>query len=492
MQQSESSPGELPPPPSNLRAEQAILGALLTRNSTYDQVAGLLRPHHFADPTHERIYATISRRLDAGQYVDPITLCGEFNDADDESGAAYVTRLLSAAVTLHGIDEYGRVVRDAWIRRRLIAAAQQIAVRAQSPAAEMDAASQLEAADRDLTFITADGAADDDPGVLVADAVQQAVEEGDRARRGDETGAVSSGLPHLDRMMLGLRPGYLYVFGGRPGMGKTALGRSIALNVAGGLGAAQFPDGTVADDPERGGLVAYFSTEEEPPDFGAAILAQLAGVSIGEVLQGACDAQGYSRVVAAQRRLAQVPLVIYRTPRPSLTHIARKCRQIQRKRKQPLRLVVVDYLQRMADPVGIKDKRLAVSDNADGLKDLAKETHCPVIALSQINRAVESRDDKRPTMSDLMESGGIEAAADVIGLLYREAYYALKSRPSRDGTEDFTYDDRLAEWQDNFNRIETRAELRLMKIRRAQAPRLLELHFDGRRTRFTDLPGGPV
>lgn len=476
-------------PPSNVQAEQALLGGLLTNNKAYDQISGFLRAEHFADPANGVIYAAVCRRLDVGMMADAVTLRAELESSDaliDVGGATYLAQLLTAMISPMFIADYAKAIHDAWMRRQLIDVGRQMIMRARSSSADMDGVAQLDIADRQLSEITVDNRSDDAP-IMIYAAVTAAIEEGDNVRSGKGVTGISTGLPSLDRKILRLRAGNLLVMGGRPGIGKTALGRSIAVNVAAGMGFDGA--GAVRDDADGGHAVAYFSLEEESVEYGAAVLAQIAGVSIGRVLDGEMSNDEARRVVTAQARLRETPLYIFRKPHQSMRGIASKARQLKRKLKgRRLGLVVVDYLQLMADPSGVREKRLAVGQNAYGLKELAKELGCAVLALSQLARGVEDREDKRPVMRDLRESGEIEDAADVVMFPYREEYYLRQARPAYDPDEPAAvHQQKLVEWQQNVDAVAGRAEILLPKVRRGEAPTHVDLWFDARRTRFEEV-----
>jgi replicative DNA helicase len=474
-------------PPSNVAAEQALLGALLANNKTYERVSDYLASKHFADPRHGRIFAAIGRRIEAGHLADAVTLKAEFEHSgalEEVGGSAYLAQLLTAMVGIINAGEYGRTIHDAWLRRQLVEIGEVVVNRAFGAEPTMDGGAQLEAVQAEL-FALASGTEGGGNGqVMLGAAVDQAVDEGEGAARGDRPAAPSTGLPSLDRCILRLRPGHLIVWGGRPGMGKTALARSIALNVSAGL--SMSTEGEPRDEPGTGLPVAYFALEETSGDFGAAAIAQLAGVPMATTLAGQWSKEEAARVVRAQDRMRDVPLAVFDRPHQSAAKIASACRGFARRMKRPPGLVVIDYLQLVADPPGQRDKRLATGENAYSFKALAKELGCAVLLLSQLSRALEDRSDRRPTLRDLRESGAIEDAADVVIFPYRESYYLKQDRPKRGDDSAASYRQREIEWAAAVAKVDGHAEILIPKVRRGDAPTSCNLFFDGRRTRFEE------
>lgn len=471
-------------PPANIRAEQALLGALLSNNRAAEYFEGL-KPEHFYDSLNGQIFAAIMRRIDAGRAVDAVILQEEFD-------RKYLVSLLGAMVGINVAGEYALEIANKAKQRALIDYGEEVIERAYSSSPDMDAARQLDLADQKLTEISSDDAADRDPGVSLAAAMTEAINEGDLVSQGIITGGVPSGIPSLDSRVGGLlRGGKLFVIGGRPSMGKSALAATIAKNVSCGLG--HHENGAPRNALDDAGLALVFSTEVAPKNYAAGVAAQMTGVSSKEILLGRYpDVRSAGLVRRAQQRIEQAPLVLFSTPSPTFSFIARKCRKVQRLMRRPIRLVVVDYLQRMAYPSGVRDRRVAVGENANRLKDLSVELDCTVIALSQINRGVEHREDRRPTMADLMESGDIEAAADVVGLLYREGYYVEKDKPKPDPEHrGEAFEAKMAEWEANFRDVKNKGELILAKVREDLSGEILSLYWHGPRTLFWDTAAGP-
>jgi replicative DNA helicase len=477
-------------PPSNVQAEQALLGAILSNNSAYERVADFLRPEHFADRVHGVIYEAISKKIEAGGFVDAVTLKTMFEGSGqlaEVGGPAYIATLLSAMVSIITTGEYGRAVYEAWLRRQLIDFGSDTAAKAFEASPDVNASALLEEAEQKLFAITAGVGSSQDGPVTIGECVRLALEEGEFARENPGATGTSTGLPSLDSAILGLRPAHLIVCGGRPSMGKTSLGRTVALNVSCGQG--ETTQGQFYDEPDLARPVAYFSLEEHKIDAGAAAVASLARVPVKVLLGGTYTVEEADRIKRAQRRLEQAQLYVIQKPRQTWQSIARDCRRLEQKLRRKLGLVVVDYLQLMPDPVGVKEKRLAVGANAYAMKDLAGDRETTVMLLSQLGRQVDDRPDHRPTMRDLRESGEIEDAADAIVFPYREVRYFEQKRPVKDldsGETEPGFQARLAEWQAKFNELADQAELIIPKVRRGEAPLHRYMRFDGPATRFRE------
>jgi replicative DNA helicase len=475
-----------PLPPSNVPAEQALLGALMANNTAYDLVSDFLSPEHFADRIHGRIFEAIQRNIEAGRVTDPILLKTQFENAgvlDEVGGTEYLALLISAMITPRMAGDYGRAVYDTWQRRELIILASDITEASNSPNDDLETPDDI-IGEAERRFVRIGGSSNAGAdGVMLAKSVGAAIEEGDLARSGAGRNAVSCGFPSIDQKIMRLRPGNLIVGAARPGMGKTSLAKGIALSVA--LGRTHYPRGETADDPNNARLVLYFSFEASPEDFGAVCVSELASVEVTKVLDGTDDLKAAERIVAAQKLVENAPLKSYHRA-TSLAALRRTVRREARRSKHPIGLVVVDYLQLMPDHPGM-DKRLSVGANVRGLKNLAMELSIPILTLSQLSRRVEDRADKRPQMSDLRETGEIEDAADVVYFLYRQHYYDSLTRPPYDPSLTPQANGvALAAWQSDLDRIKYDAELIVGKCRRGEAPTLARPIFNGAFSRFEE------
>jgi replicative DNA helicase len=474
-------------PPSNLEAEQRLLGALLANNKAYERVSDFLAPDHFADPIHGRVFAAIARRCDAGQLADAVTLKAEFEHAgvlDEVGGTAYLAQLLAAMVGIINAGEYGRAIHDAWLRRQLIDIGETVVNNAFGAEPELNGSQQVEAAEQALFELAARGGSDRTL-LPLERALAQAIDAAERAfHRAGHVSGLSTGLRDLDKKTGGLHPSDLIVLAGRPGMGKTALATKIAFGAARAL-----VEEARRDDPNAAprATVAVFSLEMSAEQLATRLLAELARISGDRIRRGDIGQKEFDRFVQVSREMASLPLYIDDTPALTLSALRTRCRRL--KRTAGLALVVVDYLQLMRPTTGTKPENrvLEISVITQGLKAIAKELSVPVLALSQLSRAVEGREDKRPLLSDLRESGSIEQDADVVMFVYREEYYEQNRSPKQTAFDsDDKFHEAVEKWQRDMERVHNRAELLIEKQRHGPTGKV-DLFFEGEFTRFADL-----
>ena len=474
-------------PPANLEAEQALLGALLANNKALERVSDFLQPEHFADPVHGAIFKAIWTRCDLNQIADPVTLRAELEHAgvlNDVGGIAYLAQLLSAMVGIINAGDYGRTIYDAWIRRQLIDVGEVMVNNAFAPTPELDGPEQIKAAEQALFDLATKGGSD--RGLISLDmALAQAIEMAAAAHKNQ--GAVSgldTGLRDLNKKMGGLHPSDLVILAGRPGMGKTALATKIAFGAAKALLANARRENPNALAQKT---VAVFSLEMSAAQLATRLLAEEARVSGDKIRRGEITTKEFDHFVNVTRELAQLPMEIDDTPALTLSALRTRCRRLQRTRG--LGLVVVDYLQLMRPAVGTKPESrvLEISQITQGLKAIAKELEVPVLALSQLSRAVESREDKRPQLADLRESGTIEQDADVVMFVYRDEYYMQQKEPKIVAFDnDQKFHDAHQKWQNDMSAVYNKAELILAKQRHGPTGKI-DLFFEGEFTRFADL-----
>jgi replicative DNA helicase len=474
-------------PPANAQAEQALLGALLANNKAYERVSEFLAPEHFADPVHGKIYAAIARRCEANQIADPVTLRGEFEHSgvlDEVGGTAYLATLLAAMVGIINAADYGRVVRDAWLRRNLIDIGEVIVNRAFGAEPELDGGKQIEAAEQSLFDLATNGTAEGGH-VTFEQALTKAIEVASTAFRNQgSVSGLDTGLRDLNKKMGGLHPSDLIILAGRPGMGKTALATKIAFGAGRALLAKARAENPNAVAKEA---IAVFSLEMSAEQLATRLLAEEARVSADRIRRGEISTRDFDNFVKVSREIAATPLVIDDTPALTLSALRTRCRRI--KRTQGLGLIVIDYLQLMRPAAGTKPENrvLEISQITQGLKAIAKELKVPVLALSQLSRAVESRDDKRPQLSDLRESGTIEQDADVVMFIYRDEYYLQQKEPKIVAFDrDDKFQEAMEKWKADMSAVYNKAELILAKQRHGPTGKI-DLFFEGEFTRFADL-----
>jgi len=474
-------------PPSNLQAEQALLGALLANNKAYERVSEFLAPEHFADPIHGRIYQAIARRCEAGQIADPVMLRAEFEHSgvlDEVGGTAYLAQLLAAMVGIINAGDYGRAIHDAWIRRQLIDIGEVTVNRAFGAEAELDGAAQIEAAEQSLFDLATKGGSE---GALITfeTALTRAIEIAAAAHRNQgSVSGLDTGLRDLNKKMGGLHPSDLIILAGRPGMGKSGLATKIAFGAAQALLANARSENPNAMAKQ---VIAIFSLEMSAEQLATRLLAEESRVSGDRIRRGEISQKDFDNFVKVSREISQLPLVIDDTPALSLSALRTRCRRL--KRTKGLALIVIDYLQLMRPAAGTKPENrvLEISQITQGLKAIAKELAVPVLALSQLSRAVEAREDKRPQLSDLRESGTIEQDADVVMFIYRDEYYMQQKEPKIIAFEnEQKFHDAHQKWQSDMGNVYNKAELIIGKQRHGPTGKI-DLFFESEFIRFADL-----
>jgi replicative DNA helicase len=474
-------------PPSNVQAEQALLGALLANNKAYERVSEFLAAEHFADPIHGRIYQAIARRCEAGQIADPVMLRAEFEHSgvlEEVGGTAYLAQLLSAMVGIINAGDYGKAIHEAWIRRQLIDIGEVTVNRAFGSEPELNGIAQIEAAEQTLFDLATKGGAEG--GLITFEkALTMAIEIAATAHKNQgSVSGLDTGLRDLNKKMGGLHPSDLIILAGRPGMGKTALATKIAFGAAKALLANARTENPNAMANKA---IAIFSLEMSSEQLATRLLAEEARVSADRIRRGEINQKDFDNFVKVSRDISQLPLVIDDTPALTLSALRTRCRRL--KRTNGLGLIVIDYLQLMRPAAGTKPENrvLEISQITQGLKAIAKELAVPVLALSQLSRAVESREDKRPQLADLRESGTIEQDADVVMFVYRDEYYMQQKEPKIIAFENETkFHDAHQKWQSDMSSVYNKAELILAKQRHGPTGKI-DLFFEGEFTRFADL-----
>ncbi|MFN4058899.1 MAG: replicative DNA helicase [Roseinatronobacter sp.] len=466
------------PLPHNIEAEQQLLGAILVNNDVYDRISSLVKAAHFFDPVHQRIFEVASARIQRNQLASPVTLKA-FLEEDaglkELGGAAYLARLAAAAISAYAARDYAQLVYDLAVRRDLIRLGQDIAARA----AQVDVASepkeQITDAEQRLYKLAEQGASERGFQSFLK-AVTDAVHMANAAyQRDGGLAGISTGLIDLDKKLGGLHPSDLIILAGRPSMGKTSLATNIAFNIAKSYRRGQKPDGS--EGAIEGGVVGFYSLEMSAEQLAARILSEAAEVPSEQIRRGDMTEEEFRRFVEAAKALESCPLYIDDTPALPIAQVAARARRL--KRTHGLDVLMVDYLQLLRGTS--KENRVQeVSEITQGLKAIAKELNIPVIALSQLSRQVENREDKRPQLSDLRESGSIEQDADVVMFVFREEYYREREKPADHEL------DAMAKWQTIMESVHGKAEVIIGKQRHGPIG-TVELSFEGRFTRFGNL-----
>jgi replicative DNA helicase len=466
--------------PHNIEVEQALLGAVLVNNEAFYRVSDFLNPDHFFEPIHQRIYELAAGLVRAGKIATPVTL-KTFLPADlDVAGltaSQYLARLAAEATTVINAEDYGRTIYDLALRRSLITIGEEMVNEAYDAPVDSSPRDQIEAAERNLYELAETGRYDGGF-QRFAQALTTAVDMAARAyQRDGRLSGLATGLRDLDRMMGGLQPSDLVIIAGRPGMGKTALATNIAYNIARAWRGEVRPDGRIV--AANGGMVGFFSLEMSAEQLATRIISEQTEIPSYRIRRGEIDPSDFDRIAEAAREMETTPLYIDETGGLSIAQLAARARRL--KRQRGLDVMVVDYIQLLqgSSRRAVEGRVHEVTEITTNLKALAKELNIPILALSQLSRQVENRDDKRPQLSDLRESGSIEQDADVVMFVFREEYY-LKNREPRAGTEEFF------KWQADMEAVHGRAEVIIGKQRHGPTG-TVPLQFKADVTRFSDL-----
>jgi replicative DNA helicase len=478
LRQPGSAP-EIPHAPANIEAEQALLGILLYDNSAFERLSDALGGADFFEPFHGRLFDSVKSHIARGQLAEPILLAEHFgrDPAFEElGGIRYFADLVEHAPPAVNAGDYGRVIHDLALRRSLIQIGGEIAAEAQVGDPALSGREQIEAAEIKLFNLAEIGSTTQ--GLLgLETALTEAVEMAEAAyRRDGGLSGLSTGLKDLDQKLGGLHTSDLIVLAARPSMGKSALATNIAFHVARHYAYDVLPDGTRRT--ANGGVVALFSLEMSSGQLAMRLLAELTEVPSDRIRKGDINAAEFGRIRDAAAEIRDAPLFIDDTGGLSIAKLAARARRL--KRTAGLDLIVVDYLQLVtAADVSRQDNRVQeVTQITQGLKALAKELNVPVLALAQLSRQVENREDKKPQLADLRESGSIEQDADVVMFIYREAYYLSRAEPKEGSAEHL-------EWQEKLDPIRNLAEVIIGKQRHGPIG-VVRLHFDEDLTKFSN------
>ncbi len=474
--------------PSNIEAEAAFLGAVLIDNRVVEELQTPIRPEHFFEPLHQRIYERIVTLLDRNAVVTPVTLKPYF-EADEAlkelGGITYLARLTADGQGLLAPRELAEQIYDLALLRELVSVGRGLVEGALDTSESVAPMEQIEKAEADL-FRVAEGAAGTSEASSFGMATHKALGMIEMAiNSGGNISGKTTGLSSLNEKVGGLHDSDLIILAGRPGMGKTSLATNIAFNCADRL----LRDGRDGIEDSVGAGVAFFSLEMSADQLATRILSEQAGISSEALRMGKISRDDFQQLSFASQRLAELQLYIDDTPAHTIAALRTRARRL--KRKHGIGLIVVDYLQLLQGSGRATDNRVnEISEISRGLKTLAKELEVPVIALSQLSRAVEQRDDKRPMLSDLRESGSIEQDADMVWFVYREDYYIAAKEPKvPQSDDDMAAHEAHAAWQAQMERVYGLAELIVAKQRHGATGKV-RLRFEPKITKFSDLAEG--
>jgi replicative DNA helicase len=465
--------------PQNEEAEQSLLGALLLDNKAHERVSEFLKPEHFFVPVHGRIFESATKLIERGQIASPVTLKQYFQSDDDLAhlgGGEYLADLVASVVSIRSAEDFGKVIYELHLRRQLIALGEEVSGTAEKNDVDVNATDQIEAAEKKLfdlavagdftggfqSFVTA----------LTASITRAQIAY---ASDGSITG-VTTGLTDLNKKLGGLQPSDLLILAGRPSMGKTSLATNIAFAAA-----KTFHE----SNGKHGAIVGFYSLEMSAEQLATRILSEVSEVPSEKIRKGEVRPEEFKRFVEASQKLAAMPLYIDDTPALSIAALRTRSRRLQR--QHGLGLIVVDYLQLLRGSAKVESRVAEISEITRGLKAIAKELNVPVLALSQLSRAVEQREDKRPQLSDLRESGSIEQDADVVMFVFREEYYLEREEPThlKYGDQE-KFNEAYTKWQERLSQSHATAEVIIGKQRHGPIG-TVKLHFEGSLTKFGDL-----
>ncbi|MDC0641870.1 replicative DNA helicase [Candidatus Pelagibacter sp.] len=453
--------------PNNIEAEQAVIGSILVSNDIFDEISTIISSINFYDPMHQKIYEAIESLVYKGMLANPITLKNYFEDEkDDLNVPEYLVKITKFSTTVRQAIEYSKIIYDMFVRRELIKISEQTIDSAKLNELDTNGQTIIENSER-LLFDLAEKGSFNSSLVKFDEAMKQTIEMASAAYKNEEgIVGVPTGLRDLDDKLGGLHQSDLIIIAGRPSMGKTSLATNIAFNAAQKL-----------QESGKKSSIAFFSLEMSSEQLSTRIISEQARISSNDIRRGRISDEQFDKFLETSKNIAELPLYIDETPAISIAAMSNRARRI--KRLFGLDMVVVDYIQLMRGTTYNKDGRVQeISQITQGLKAIAKELGVPVLALSQLSRQVEQRDDHKPQLSDLRESGSIEQDADVVMFVYREGYYLSRKEP-REATVEH------AEWQAKMNEVAHLAQIIIGKQRHGPIGNVT-LEFEERFTKFKD------
>ena len=453
--------------PNNIEAEQSVIGSILVTNEIFDEISAMISNINFYDPMHQKIYNAIENLIYKGMLANPITLKNYFeNEKDDLNVPEYLVKITKFSTSLRQAIEYSKIIYDMYVRRELIKISEQTIDNAKMNDLDSSGQNIIENSER-LLFDLAEKGSFNSSLIKFDDAMKQTIEMASAAYK-NEGGIVGvpTGLRDLDDKLGGFHNSDLIIIAGRPSMGKTSLATNIAFNAA-----------KYVQDNGKKSSIAFFSLEMSSEQLSTRILSEQARIGSNDIRRGRISDEQFDQFLETSKNIAELPLFIDETPAISIAAMSNRARRI--KRLHGLEMIVVDYIQLMRGTTANKDGRVQeISQITQGLKAIAKELSVPVVALSQLSRQVEQRDDHKPQLADLRESGSIEQDADVVMFVYREGYYLQRKEP-REATVEH------AEWQAKMNEVAHLAEIIIGKQRHGPIGKIT-LEFEERFTKFKD------
>ncbi len=453
--------------PNNIEAEQSVIGSILLSNEIFDEINMIINYRNFYDPMHQKIFSAIEKLIFSGMLANPITLKNHFeNEKDEINIPEYLVKITKFSSSSRQTIEYSKLIYDLYVKRELIKISENVIDASKLNDLDNDGQKIIESFEKSL-FDLAEKGSFNSSLVKFDEAMKMTIEMASNAYKNDEgIVGVPTGLTDLDDRLGGLHKSDLLIIAGRPSMGKTALATNIAYNAA----------KKIQDDNKKS-TVAFFSLEMSSEQLSTRILAEQSRIKSNDIRRGRISEDQFDKFIETSKNISELPLYIDETPAITIAALSNRARRI--KRLYGLDLVVVDYIQLMRAS-NFKDGRVQeISEITQGLKALAKELSVPVLALSQLSRAVEQRDDKKPQLSDLRESGSIEQDADVVMFVYRESYYIERKEP-RPATVEH------AEWQAKMNEVSNLAEIIIGKQRHGPTGNVM-LEFEAMFTKFKDI-----
>ena len=460
----ESKGNELP---NNIEAEQSVIGSILVANEIFDEVSLIIQNKNFYDPIHQKIFQAIEKLIYGGMLANPITLKNYFEkEKDDINIPEYLVKITRFSSSTRQTIEYAKLIFDLYVKRELIKISNDIIYTAKLNDLDNDGQKIIENFEKSL-FNLAERGSFNSSLIKFDEAMRQTIEMASNAYKNEEgIVGVPTGLTDLDDRLGGLHKSDLIIIAGRPSMGKTALATNIAFNAAKKL-----------QDENIKSTIAFFSLEMSSEQLSTRILAEQARIKSNDIRRGKISEEQFDKFIETSKDISELPLYIDETPAITIASLSNRARRI--KRIYGLDMIVVDYIQLMRASNFKEGRVQEISEITQGLKALAKELSVPVVALSQLSRAVEQRDEKKPQLSDLRESGSIEQDADVVMFVYREAYYLERKEP-RPATVEH------AEWQAKMNEVSNLAEIIIGKQRHGPTGNIM-LEFEAMFTKFKDI-----